>query len=97
MARLKPGLISLLTLAAATAIWTANSIAQPLLTGEVYSRKAQDIIVPLTTNWKATISMMVEEGQLVQAGDVVVEFDGSEASRQLEQQRESMLAETKSR
>ena len=73
---------------------SAGASAQPLLTGEVYSRQAQDIIVPLTTNWKATISMMVEEGQQVQAGDVVVEFDGAEASRQLEQQRETMLAET---
>ena len=68
--------------------------AQPLLTGEVYSRQAQYIIVPLTSNWRATISMMVEEGQQVQPGDLVVEFDGSEASRQLEQQREAMLAET---
>ena len=65
-----------------------------MLTGEVYSRQAQDIIVPLTSNWRATISMMVEEGQQVQPGDLVVEFDGSEASRQLEQQREAMLAET---
>jgi len=68
--------------------------AQPLLTGEVYSHQAQDIIVPLTPNWRATISMMVDEGQQVQPGDIVVEFDGSEASRQLEQQREAMLAET---
>jgi membrane fusion protein (multidrug efflux system) len=38
--------------------------------------------------------MMVEEGEQVQPGDIVVEFDGSEASRRLEQQREAMLAET---
>lgn len=68
--------------------------AQPLLTGEVHSHQAQDIIVPFTGNWRATISMMVEEGQQVQPGDIVVEFDGSEASRYLEQQREAMLAET---
>jgi len=71
----------------------AIALAQPLLTGEVYSRKAQDIIVPLTTSWKATISMMVEEGQQVQPGDVVVEFDGSKAALQLEQQREAARAE----
>ncbi|MFC1778417.1 hypothetical protein ACFL3I_13955, partial [Pseudomonadota bacterium] len=68
--------------------------AQPLLTGEVYSLKAQDIIVPLTTNWKASISMMVEEGLQVHPGDVVVEFDGSKAALELEQQRETTRAET---
>jgi multidrug resistance efflux pump len=65
----------------------------PLFTGEVFSRKAQDIIVPLTTNWQAGISKMVEEGAAVRPGDVVVEFDGAEAARQLEQQREAARAE----
>lgn len=68
-------------------------IASPLFTGEVFSRKAQDIIVPLTTNWQAGISKMVEEGAAVRPGDVVVEFDGAEAALQLEQQRESARAE----
>ena len=49
----------------------AISLAQPLLTGEVYSLKAQDIVVPLTTDWKASISMMVEEGQQVHQGQIV--------------------------
>lgn len=64
-----------------------------LLTGEIYSRKAQVIIVPLTTNWQAGISKMVEEGQAVSPGDVVIEFDGAEAANQLEQQREATRAE----
>ena len=72
----------------------ALALAQVLLTGEVYSLKAQDIIVPLTTNWNASISMMVEEGRQVHPGDIVVEFDGSEVFRQLEQQREATRAET---
>jgi multidrug resistance efflux pump len=71
----------------------AVAAAQTLLTGEVYSRQAQDIIVPLTTDWKASISMMVEEGEPVQPGDVVVEFDGTRAALQLEQQRETVRAE----
>jgi len=66
--------------------------SSPLFTGEVFSRQAQDIIVPLTTNWQAGISKMVEEGAAVKAGDVVVEFDGAEAARQLEQQRETARA-----
>ncbi len=64
-----------------------------LLTGEVYSRQAQEIIVPLTTNWQARISVMVPEGSYVEAGQVVVEFDGTEAARQLETQRETTRTE----
>lgn len=57
-----------------------------LFTGEVFSRQAQEIFVPLTNNWQARISMMAPEGTQVHTGDRVVEFDGSEAARQLEQQ-----------
>src|SRR5210317_786295 len=60
-----------------------------LFTGEVFSRQAQEVFVPLTNNWQARISMMVPEGTQVQVGDRVVEFDGSEAARQLEQQLEN--------
>ncbi len=64
-----------------------------LLTGEVYSRKAQEIIVPLTSNWQARISVMMPEGSFVEAGQVVVEFDGAEAAQQLEAQRETSRTE----
>ena len=57
-----------------------------LLTGEVFSQQAQEVFVPLTNNWQARISMMLPEGTQVERGDVVVEFDGSEVARQLEQQ-----------
>ncbi len=60
-----------------------------LFTGEVFSQQAQEIFVPLTNNWQARISMMLPEGTQVQIGDAVVEFDGSEAARQLEQQQEA--------
>ena len=60
-----------------------------LFTGEVFSQQAQEIFVPLTNDWRARISMMLPEGTRVQAGDVAVEFDGSEAARQLEQQLEN--------
>lgn len=76
---------------AAPAALSANDA--PLLTGEVFSRQAQEIIVPLTSNWQARISRMIEEGSAVQPGDVVVEFDGAEAARELEQQREAARAE----
>jgi len=57
-----------------------------LFTGVVFSQRAQEIFVPLTNNWQARISMMLPEGTRVDSGDVVVEFDGSEVARQLEQQ-----------
>lgn len=60
-----------------------------LFTGEVFSLQAQEIFVPLTNNWQARISMMLPEGTRVHSGDVVVEFDGSEVARQLEQQLET--------
>ena len=66
---------------------------RPLLTGEVFSRQAQDVIVPLTKDWKAGINLLIEEGVEVKPGDIVAEFDGSEAYGQLEQQREKTRAE----
>ena len=64
-----------------------------LFTGEVFSQQAQEIFVPLTNNWQARISMMLPEGTQVERGDVVVEFDGSEVARQLEQQLVSQRTE----
>lgn len=65
----------------------------PMLSGEVFSLQAQEIIVPLTTNWQSRISRMVPEGSFVESGALVVEFDGTEAARQLEQQREATRTE----
>lgn len=60
----------------------------PLITGEVFSRQAQQIIVPAVNNSQTLISSLVPEGSFVETGMLVVEFDGTEAARQLEQQRE---------
>lgn len=65
----------------------------PMLSGEVFSLQAQEIIVPLTTNWQARISSLAPEGSFVENGQRVVEFDGTEAARQLEQQREAARTE----
>jgi multidrug resistance efflux pump len=64
-----------------------------LFTGQVFSQQAQEIFVPLTNNWQARISMMLPEGTKVQIGDVVVEFDGTDVARQLEQQLEAQRTE----
>lgn len=60
----------------------------PLISGEVFSRQAQQIIVPAVNNSQTMISSMVPEGSFVESGALVVEFDGTEAARQLEQQKE---------
>jgi len=72
-----------------TPVAVATQDQDLLFTGEVFSQQAQEIFVPLTNNWQARISMMLPEGTQVQTGDLVVEFDGSEAARQLEQQLEN--------
>lgn len=80
------------TILAACMLIPMAAIAQDqdlLFTGEVFSQRAQEIFVPLTNNWQARISMMLPEGTRVETGDKVVEFDGSEAARQLEQQQEA--------
>jgi multidrug resistance efflux pump len=64
-----------------------------LFTGQVFSQQAQEVFVPLTNNWQARISMMLPEGSEVAPGDVVVEFDGADVARQLEQQLEAQRTE----
>jgi multidrug resistance efflux pump len=64
-----------------------------LFTGSVFSQQAQEIFVPLTNNWQARISMMLPEGTEVEVGDLVLEFDGSEAAQQLENQLEFQRTE----
>lgn len=88
-----PTRIAAATLALVASLAAAETSPPPLLTGEVYSRQAQQIIVPMTTNWRASISQMVPEGAQVAAGDVVIEFDGTEPARQLETQQETTRTE----
>jgi multidrug efflux pump subunit AcrA (membrane-fusion protein) len=64
----------------------------PLLTGEVFSRTAQNIFVPHTSRWRANISLMAQEGTEVNPGDVVVAFDGTSTLSELEQLREQQRA-----
>jgi len=60
----------------------------PLLYGEVFSRTAQKIFVPHSKQYNLNISTLVAEGREVQVGDVVVQFDGTEFQRELEQHLE---------
>lgn len=63
-----------------------------LVTGQVESRQSQDILAPVTTTHQAKISEFADEGSWVDAGDVVVQFDGSDVdSRILAAEDELML------
>lgn len=84
------GLFGMVALSAAPAFADEPVL---LFTGEVFSRQAQEIFVPLTNNWQARISTMAPEGVQVNKGDLVVMFDGSEAARQLEQEEVSLRTE----
>jgi multidrug resistance efflux pump len=64
----------------------------PLLSGEVFSRTAQDIFVPQMSNRRVNISKLAPEGQEVKPGDEVVAFDGTDAIRTLEQHRDQTRA-----
>lgn len=64
-----------------------------LLTGEVFSRTAQDIFVPHVSTWRASISLMAPEGEQVQIGDLVVSFDGTSTLNELEQHKEQQRAQ----
>jgi multidrug resistance efflux pump len=85
--------MSLAALAACVSLGALGADPPPMLTGEVLSRQAQQINVPQTNNWQSRITKLVPEGAHVEAGEVVVEFDGTEAARQLEQQRETARTE----
>ncbi len=54
-----------------------------LVTGQVESRHSQDILTPVTTNRQGKISELADEGSWVDAGDVVVQFDGSDVDSRI--------------
>lgn len=90
----RPELFRLGFMAAALLPLSAMSQESNLLfTGEVFSRQAQEIIVPLTNNWQARISKLKPEGTKLEVGDVAVEFDGAEAARSLEQLEEKQRSD----
>lgn len=54
------------------------------VSGTIKAEKSELFIVPRTTSWQNQIKWLVEEGALVQAGDVVVRFDTSNLSGEIE-------------
>lgn len=58
-----------------------------LLTGELKAPQSDTISCPRVESWQAQIRWLAEDGSEVEAGDVVAEFDATEATRTLEDRR----------
>ncbi|HRN59673.1 MAG TPA: hypothetical protein PLI44_05465, partial [Chiayiivirga sp.] len=66
------------------------------LDGEVFARSTEQIVPPSIDNlWNLNITEMAPDGSMLQAGDMVVVFDGGDTQNQLLTQR-SALAEKES-
>lgn len=55
-----------------------------VLTGKISSAKKQVVTAPKTSRWQIQIQWMEEEGKVVNEGDTIVVFDGSDVQSQLE-------------
>lgn len=62
-----------------------------LLSGILAAEQADQMTVPNVNQWPLPIRKLVENGALVQAGQVVVEFDNPNVTNQLERQRVAVL------
>lgn len=74
-------------------------MAEPLvLTGKVSSAKKQVVTAPQTSRWQIQIQWMEEEGKVVNSGDTIVVFDGSDVQSRLdinEERAETLALELK--
>ncbi|HEX6201457.1 MAG TPA: efflux RND transporter periplasmic adaptor subunit, partial [Thermoanaerobaculia bacterium] len=61
-----------------------------LLSGELRAARGHDLVVPQAPTWRLQIRWLAEDGSEVAAGDPVVEFDSTEFTSNLEQQRLSL-------
>lgn len=58
-----------------------------LLSGELRAARGHELVVPQAPTWRLQIRWLAEDGGEVAAGDPVVEFDSTEFTSNLEQQR----------
>ena len=68
---------------------TVNS-SELLLTGKVSSSAKQVVNAPQSSRWQIQIQWMEEEGEIVNEGDVIAVFDGSNEQSRLDQNIESL-------
>lgn len=82
----KPALFSLSLLFSLS----VNSAAPLLLSGEVAARNSEVFVAPQADNWMVQIAWMIEEGEQVQPGDPVVQYNTSSITSRLEQLEASL-------
>ena len=70
---------------------SANNL---LLTGEIKAGEVQNFTVPWSQNWRQQIKWLKPEGEIVEAGELVILFDTASLDSQIEQQ-EVNLQQTK--
>ena len=61
-----------------------------LLTGEITSAQSQVVTAPKTDRWQVMIQWLPEEGQMVQAGELVAVFDAGGIQSQLDQNQQQL-------
>jgi multidrug resistance efflux pump len=62
-----------------------------VLSGVLAAEQADQMVVPNVNQWPLPIRDLVENGALVEAGDLVVEFDNANVTNELERQRVAVL------
>jgi multidrug resistance efflux pump len=81
--------LTLITLSSAAVVPELQA-EELLLTGQVSSSARQVINAPQSSRWQIQIQWMEEEGTIVEVGDTVAVFDGSNEQSRLDQNQESL-------
>ncbi len=74
------------TIAWALLLLTPAALAESsalLMTGELEAREGQRFVTPATTAWRLQLAWLIEEGSLVEAGDVIARFDPGRVQEEL--------------
>lgn len=61
-----------------------------LATGTVESKNTQHVLMPLVPSFNGKLSEMVEEGTLVEVGDLLIRIDGAEVNSKIESLEEQL-------
>jgi HlyD family secretion protein len=62
-----------------------------LLTGSLHAASAIDLQVPRTDSWQISLRWIAEDGTQVKAGDRIIEYDNSAVTKELEQEKLTLI------
>lgn len=69
----------------------ANAKVPMLLTGQVKAKESQMFYAPRSDNWRVQVQWMLPEGDVAQAGDLVVVYDSGTILSTIEQEENSLI------